>query len=190
MTSESGDLAARIARLEAYEQIRQLASRYALALDSRDMEMMATVFAPEVRTRDGKTMSREAFKNRLDAVLRHGFSRTFHIIGNHIIDLIDEDHARGVVYCRPEHEVGELWVVMPITYWDEYVRVDGRWYFAKREVHVLYAADVLEHPLKVKDRFHFPDNPTLHEADLPEAWPTWNEYWKRGMTHGEFVAPA
>ena len=44
---------------------------------------------------------------------------------------------------------------------------------------MFYAADVLEHPLRVEDRFHFPDNPMIHRAELPEKWETWREFWSR-----------
>ena len=104
---------------------------------------------------------------------------TFHLIGNHIIDFVDDDHATGVVYCRPEHEVGDLWVVMPMQYWDRYERRDGRWYFRSRRPVVFYAADVLEHPLRVADRFHFPGNPMITQAELPEKWASWQAFWSR-----------
>ena len=32
---------------------------------------------------------------------------------------------------------------------------------------VFYAADVLEHPLRVEDRFHFPGNPMLRPRRAP-----------------------
>ena len=104
MTDES-DLARRIERLEATEAIRQLAARYALALDSRDVQTLASLFVPDVETGDGR-VGREALAEWFDPILRP-YATTFHFIGNHIIDLVDDDHATGVVYCRPEHEVGE-----------------------------------------------------------------------------------
>jgi hypothetical protein len=39
----------RIDRLEALDQIRQLASRYALAVDNRDMDDLAALFVEDVR---------------------------------------------------------------------------------------------------------------------------------------------
>jgi ketosteroid isomerase-like protein len=177
MTSDAelDDLRRRIDRLEATEQIRQLVSRYALALDSRDVEGLVSLFVDDVQAgRDER--GREALAAWFDPILRP-YRITFHLIGNHIIDFDDDDHARGVVYCRPEHEVGDLWVVMPMQYWDRYERRDGTWYFAQRRPVVFYAADVLEHPLSVEGRFHFPDNPMIHRADLPEKWESWQRFW-------------
>ncbi|GAA4971259.1 nuclear transport factor 2 family protein [Yinghuangia aomiensis] len=171
------DTERRLRRVEAYEEIRQLAARYALALDSRDVPALASLFVDDVQTGDGGS-GRAALARWFDPVLRP-YGITFHLIGNHVIDFVDDDHATGVVYCRPEHEVGDLWVVMPMQYWDRYERRDGRWYFRSRKPKAFYAADVLEHPLKVADRFHFPDNPMITRAELPEKWPSWQEFWAR-----------
>lgn len=173
----SDPITARLDRLEAHEQIRQLAARYALALDGRDVPALAALFVDDVRTGDGG-VGRDALARWFDPVLRP-YGITFHLIGNHVIDLVDQDHATGVVYCRPEHEVGDLWVVMPMIYRDRYERRDGRWYFRSRKPSVFYAADVLEHPLAVPDRFHFPNNPMITEAELPQAWASWREFWAR-----------
>jgi hypothetical protein len=165
----------RLQRLEAREAIRDLVSRYALALDSRNVEDLVALFVEDVETGDGET-GREAMARWFDPVLRP-YRTTFHFIGNHVIDFVDDDHATGVVYCRPEHEVGDLWIVMPMQYWDRYERQDGAWYFRSRKPVVFYAADVLEHPLQVEDRFHFPGNPMIHRAELPEKWESWRRFW-------------
>jgi hypothetical protein len=145
------DFEARLLALEAYEQIRQLAARYALALDSRNIDDVVALFVEDVRTADGGR-GRQALTEWFDSVLRP-FTTTFHLIGNHVIDLADADHATGIVYCRPEHEVGDLWIVMPLQYWDRYERRDGT----------------------------FPGNPMLDRADLPERWESWQRFWADGQ---------
>jgi len=184
MTPPGEDLQHRIARLEAHEAIRQLASRYALALDSRDVEGVAALFVPDVSVGNGET-GREALAAFFDRTMRP-YGVTFHLIGNHVIDIVDDDHATGVVYCRPEHERGDLWVVMPMQYWDRYERRDGVWYFKSRKPQAFYAADVLEHPLRVEARFHFPGNSMIGGAVLPERWESWQRFWAAGEqgSHG------
>jgi hypothetical protein len=177
MTDEP-DFDARLRALEAYEQIRQLAARYALALDSRNIDELVGLFVEDVRTGDGR-IGRKALADWYDALLRP-FTTTFHLIGNHIIDLADEDHATGIVYCRPEHEAGDLWIVMPLQYWDQYEQQDGTWYFSSRSIHAFYAADVLENPATLPDRFHFPGSPLVKKPDLPERWETWQRFWAAG----------
>jgi SnoaL-like domain len=180
MAAAEPDLETRLRALEAYEQIRQLAARYAHALDSRDIDALAGLFVEDVRTADGG-VGRGALASWFDAVLRP-FTTTFHLIGNHIIDLVDEHHATGIVYCRPEHEVGDLWIVMPLQYWDRYELRDGAWYFKSRSIHAFYAADVLENPATLPGRFHFPGNPMLTQADLPERWESWQRFWAADPT--------
>ena len=48
------DVERRLDRLEAYEQIRQLAARYALALDSRDVPTLVSLFVDDVEAGGGK----------------------------------------------------------------------------------------------------------------------------------------
>ncbi|MEI8000731.1 MAG: nuclear transport factor 2 family protein [Actinomycetes bacterium] len=171
------DLERRLDRLESAEAIRQLAARYALALDQRDVATLVSYFTPDVETGTGG-VGHDALAEWFDPVLRP-YRITFHLIGNHVIDFVDDDHATGVVYCRPEHEVDDRWIVMPMQYWDRYVRVDGRWCFKSRKPVVFYAADVLEHPLRVPGRFSFPGNPMIDRAELPEKWATWTAFWSR-----------
>jgi uncharacterized protein (TIGR02246 family) len=172
----SEHIESRLLRLEAHEAIRQLASRYAAALDARDVPTMASLFVEDVNVGNGET-GREALASWFDEILRP-YKTTFHLIGNHVIDVVDDEHATGIVYCRPEHEVGDEWIVMPMQYWDRYEReADGRWRFRSRRPVVFYAADVLQHPLSVEGRFHFPGNPMIHSAELPGKWATWREFW-------------
>ncbi|MFM7274434.1 MAG: nuclear transport factor 2 family protein, partial [Gammaproteobacteria bacterium] len=47
--STDTDLLARIDRLESTEAIRQLAARYSLSLDMRDLDAHVNLFAPDIR---------------------------------------------------------------------------------------------------------------------------------------------
>lgn len=172
------DLEARVSRLESVEEIRQLVARYALALDSRNVEALAALFVADVETHGGGH-GRAALAEWFNGpVLRQGYSTTFHLIGNHVIDFDDDDdHATGALYCRPEHEAGDLWIIMPVVYEDRYERQDGHWYFRSRRPHAFYAADVTESPLEVENRFHFPDNPFMTRPTLPERWESWRRFW-------------
>jgi hypothetical protein len=166
----------RIDRLESIEEIRQLASRYSVALDSRNVQALAGLFASDVSVGDGR-VGRAALAEWYDPILRP-YGITIHLIGNHVIDFTGNDTADGLVYCRPEHEVGDQWIVMPVVYHDRYVReADGHWYFRSRKPKPFYAADVNQNPLQVPGRFNFPDNPYITASSLPESWPSWREFW-------------
>lgn len=148
----------RLDRIESRSEIQDLAMRYAVALDSRDLDAFAELFVPERRDR---------LRSRLEVVVA-GFGRSVHHQTGHLVELdpIDRDRARGTAYARAEHEVGERWVVMAVCYFDEYRRLDGRWYFDRRREHHWYAADVTERPQAVD----FSSWPLVGPATMPGGW--------------------
>ena len=156
-------------RLIAYEEIRQLASRYALAMDSRDLDALVALFVKDVRV--GREISgREALKQSFDAQLSElGVSILF--VGNHVIDLQDGEHATGSVYCRAAIEVGERWIEQAIVYADDYARRDGQWFFVRRRHELFYGVETPTSPL-AQAPADWPENHT-GRGTLPEAWPTW-----------------
>lgn len=166
----------RIDRLESYAAIRQLPSRYALSLDSRNMDALVDLFEPNVRV--GRDLTgRDALKRWFTNVM--SAPRTsVHIVANHIIDFDDADHAHGVVYCHDELErpLTDEWELGKLQYWDRYVRVDGEWYFARRRFLRWYLVDALRRPghgAGVNEQ----DEP-LHTDQLPEAFDTWAAFWE------------
>jgi ketosteroid isomerase-like protein len=160
-------------QMSPHEEIRQLACKYAEAVDSRDIAGLVALFVTDVQVgRDGR--GRAALAEWFDRVLRT-FSVSIHFIGNHRITFEDAAHASGVVYCRAEHEVDGEWIVMMIQYWDTYEYQDGAWLFRRRREKVWYGTDALHSPVgDLKDRW--PGRPPATAA-LPDAWPTWSEFW-------------
>ena len=164
-----------VQRLLAYEEIRQLASRYALALDSRDLDTLVGLFVEDVqvgRQGTGRQILREDF----DRQLREVGITILHVTG-HVIDLDNEDHASGVVSCRGEIQLGDRWITQAIQYRDRYERSKGRWYFARREHLLWYGADLGENPLLLPPA-NWPDSPT-GRGTLPESLESWQRFWNR-----------
>ena len=160
--------------ISAHEQIRQLACRYAEAVDERDLDALVDCFVPDVQVgRD--QFGRAALRDWFDGVLRT-FGISIHFIGNHRIDLVDDDdHASGVVYCRAEHEIGEQWFVMMIQYWDSYDRIGGQWLFSRRKEKVWYGIEQLPGAGgPAMDRWPGRE-PRI--AALPTEWPSWSAFW-------------
>ena len=156
-----------IERLLAYEEIRQLAARYALAVDSRDLDTLVGLFVDDVKV--GERRGRAALHESFAASFR-GIGISILNIGTHVIDLVDDDRATGNLYCKGEIEDGERWIHQAILYRDTYERRDGHWYFAKR-VHLLwYGADVGVNPLTMP-RATWPE---FHDGrgSVPECWDT------------------
>ena len=173
---EPSTFEARLDRVEAVASIRQLAFRYALAVDSRDMDALVALFVPDVRVgRDA--VGREALKAWFTETLRVP-RVTVHFVGNHIIDFDDADHARGIVYCRDELDVPatESWNVGMFQYWDTYVRIDGEWFFERRRFHRWYIVDALTRPSHGAGVSDGTGSLTTHQ--LPEAFETWDQFWE------------
>lgn len=177
MTSSSTNdsLADRIDRIESQLAIGQLPIRYAIAIDSRDLDAWTALFVADVDCGQfGR--GREALKKFIDPNIRT-FYRSHHQICGHQIDFVDRDHATGKVYCRAEHEVGKQWYVMAICYFDQYERQDGRWFFKKRSEKHWYAADVQRQPSD--DDFQQWREWNARLPALPQAFPSWTRFWQR-----------
>jgi hypothetical protein len=172
MTSES--LTARIDRLESLDEIRQLAAKYSLSLDMRDLDAHVNLFAEDIRV-SREAVGRQHLKRWLDDTLRLQFTGTSHHIGNHVIEFDDPDHAHGVVYSKNEHETGDEWVIMQMLYWDNYERINGRWYFRRRLPCYWYATDLNSPPIG-DNKMRWPDREP-YDGSYHELWPSWKEFW-------------
>jgi hypothetical protein len=160
----------RLDRIEAHQQIGQLVNRYAFALDSRDFDALGRLYVEDLEGGGRAQVQTDIAK------IMKAFYRTMHQIVGHQIDLIDADHATGRVYTRAEHEQGDAWVDMAILYFDEYVRRDGIWYFAKRrDLHHLHVSPLSDRPVAP----FVPETPwTANRQPIPAAWgEVWTRYW-------------
>ena len=172
-TMASEELNETVERLWAHEQIRQLASHYAVAVDSRDLDALVGLFIEDVRVgRDtyGRDALRNSFAESLGAI---GISMLN--VGTHAIDLIDADHATGLVYCHGQIQDGERWIHQFILYRDTYERRDGQWFFVRRIHELWYGDEAATSPLTLA-----PANwPVNHDGlgTVPQSWPSWAEFW-------------
>ena len=169
---EDGSLAARITRIEDRLEIEQLPVRYAQAVDDRDVDAWVALFVPDIQMgRHGS--GREDLRAFITPQLRW-FYRSIHQIVGHRVELHGPNSARGHVYCRAEHEVGDRWIVMAIRYDDQYRKVGGEWLFSQRKEQHWYAADVNERPQSVAfDSW----GTTPGGPSLPQSAATWADFW-------------
>ena len=168
-------LLARVERLESLDAIRQLAAKYALSLDMRDLDAHVNLFMADIRVGRDK-QGRAHLKRWLDDTLRLQFTGTAHHIGGHIIEFDDPAHARGVVYSKNEHETGPEWVIMQMAYWDNYERVDGEWFFRRRLPLYWYATDLNKPPIG-KQKMRWPER-EHYDGGWHEMWPSWKHFWE------------
>lgn len=178
--STAPDLNARLARVEAQLAIQQLPARYALAVDGRDLDALVSLFVEDVdcgRWGNGRRALKDYYAS---GQVLQAFYRSIHQICGHTIDLVDEDHATGTVYCRAEHEDGAHWVVMAICYFDSYRRdADGRWCFLRRDERHWYSTDWSTTP----GRPALQNWPGKYAGPkfaprLPHSLPGWQAFWR------------
>ncbi|HEU4427945.1 MAG TPA: nuclear transport factor 2 family protein [Myxococcota bacterium] len=166
-------------RALAITEIQQLAHRYAVYLDARDLDRLVGLYVPDVRV--GKAASGHA-------ALRADFARalravgvTFLHVGNHVVDFADDAHASGIVYTRGEIQDGgpesTRWIVQAIQYHDTYEKREGRWLFARRRHLLVYGAELGANPLTLPPA-EWPKHQT-GRGSLPFDLETWQRFWKR-----------
>ena len=149
-----------------------MASRYAVALNHRNLDALVELFVADVRVgRDD--VGRESLKQNMAAQLRDGH-RTILQVSNHVIDVVDADHATGIVGTRAEIERGDEWVIQVIEYHDTYERRDGHWLFVRRRHHLWYGSDMLTRP-NVLPEANWPKSQT-GKGTLPEIMPSWQAW--------------
>jgi hypothetical protein len=166
--------------LLARDEIRQLAARYALAVDSRDLDALVGLFVDDVQV-GRELFGRSALRVEFDRSLRE-IGVSILNVGTHVIDLVDDDHATGSVYCKGEIQDGDRWIHQAILYRDTYARRAGHWYFVRR-LHLLwYGAEVGVNPLGLPPA-NWPEN---HDGmgTVPECWATWREFWAGAEAQG------
>ena len=107
------ELMLRIGRLESEAEIRQLVARYALLVDSRDLEGLGDLFTETASFGEygiGPNGARARFRKILT-----GFYRSIHLIGGHVIKFENTGSAVGVLHARAEHEVQPCGIVRETT---------------------------------------------------------------------------
>jgi ketosteroid isomerase-like protein len=168
----------KLGELAAREAIRDLALRYALAVDGKDLDTVADLFVPDVDNgRYGQ--GPDGVKRFFDQSLRK-FHSSMHLVANHVIDLEDEHHATGVVYCRAHHHVlePEHWFDEALAYWDTYERVEGSWRFRRRRVRSWYRQEI-GHPDHGHERVVVgaEGSGPKRGASMPGAFATFDAFW-------------
>ena len=177
--SPGANLDARLARLEAESQIRQLVAHYSFDIDDRRIEAVRALFADDavLRSHDGvmHAAGPDAIMAQFDgrfAVLGPGH----HVMHDIQIDFVDEENATGRVAGHAELMRHGKMMVAAIRYDDRYRKTPAGWKFAERVIGFLYYVPVEAYPgiLARPDRNHAYPEPKL--ADYPERLPSWTAY--------------
>jgi len=175
------NLEAQVPRLLAYEEIRQLAARYAVSIGRLDVAALAELFVDDVRVPGGGS-GRAAFTQAMAAMLAQSRISILNV-GTHAIELLDPDHAEGVVYCHAEIGDEREWIHQLIVYDDRYERRQGRWYFVGRRHRLVYGQRQERSPLD-QPPAEWPRN-AVGRGTAPMHWPSWQAFWAGAKGSGE-----
>jgi hypothetical protein len=180
-----GGIRDEVAAAAAIVQIQQLPIRYCFGVDSRDIALVAELFVPDIECghwgRGRDALVRMYSEN--DSTM--GIS--IHRVSNHLVDLVDEDNATGVVYLAAEHQQHDgSWATLAGAYHDTYTRIDGRWFFSVRKLLFWYRDTAALPPTTARDMTY---RVFSKWKMLPHAWPSWDAFWaERGDEHAEHAS--
>lgn len=128
--------------LAAKQAIKELVFRYCRAIDRRDFEMLATLYAEDSLDEHGDLFSGSGddFVKWVPSILAT-MHATSHQVMNHLIALDPDnpDYAEGEVYIQAYHlmdgEGGErIHLIGGGRYLDKYTRRAGCWQFSHRKI--------------------------------------------------------
>lgn len=132
--------------IETREELRELALRYALAVDGCDADGLLQLFTADGSV-GGMDQSVPSFTGEADLRLmirqvETSFNRTMHNVYNQTFEIEPGAMiARGETYCLASHIIeaeGGNWQIleMAIRYHNEYANEQGRWKFTRRRLDV------------------------------------------------------
>ena len=116
-----------------------LANRYAQAVDRRDADALASLFTADGGLdRPGASWRGHEQLRAIVGRLNTLYGSTFHTVRNQTV-AVDGDSAEGETYCVAMHMMPpadgiQKRMDMGIRYQDRFVRQNGTWLFARREL--------------------------------------------------------
>lgn len=154
----------RIARLWATGEIQQLAYAYAFGFDSRDLELLRSLWADTEEPAPAPILDGHVVKGPdFEQWLQMGPS-CLHVT-NHRIVFDDEENAHGFVYTIVQVETDGVFVDQSILYQDRYTVQDGRWLFVTRD-HQMWFGQVRERNPYEQEPANWPES-TFGSGTLP-----------------------
>ena len=180
MSEHTLSMEARLRRLEDRSELRELVARYAVAIDDRDIGIIADLFTADgaFRSRDGvmNAQGREAvvtqFRGRFAALrISNHFSHD-HILafGPH------PDEATGLVTAHAEVWRNGRALIAALRYQDTYRREAHRWRIRDRLLSFLYYLPVEEYAQGLGERLRMRAYGDQRPADFPETLDSWQLY--------------
>ena len=123
--------------MSPFEAIRALNQRYARAVDERDLVTLAALFHDEAEITGARgRLDKEAWLETMRAP--RTFPVSMHLLGDPLIELVDDDHARVDTYGVVHQLSDDGQLTLGIRSLDELVLLDGSWRIRRREARTLF----------------------------------------------------
>jgi hypothetical protein len=133
--------------------IRELVEAYAHCADRRDAQGQMSLFTADTRfvvfmnAKDRKPSLELRSRDALAPVFAdlNKYDATTHFIGQSTISSLTDDEAIGETYCLAHHIIvadgKRRLMVASLRYLDSFVKRDGGWLFAERQLYVDWAEE-------------------------------------------------
>ena len=134
--------------------LRALVDAYASGVDRRDVAGVTKLFAPDGRLvahfyrQPGGSPTVRHGHAEIEAAIDEGlrqYAATTHVVGGQTLDFDTRDTARGETTCLAHHVYERAGaprlLVLAVRYGDTFVRQDGQWRFAQRELRLDWRDD-------------------------------------------------
>jgi uncharacterized protein (TIGR02246 family) len=128
-----------VRKLEDRAALAELVHAYNLAMDDRDWEALAELFAPDARL--GPHSGADAVVGVLRE-MREEHGRTRHVAHGQVLEFTGPDEASGTVAASSQIDMRGTTHAVAVRYLDRYARVDGRWRFVRRKALFSYVIPV------------------------------------------------
>lgn len=130
---ERDELAGRIARLEAVEDIKRLKASYFRYIDLHWWDQLRALFTDDAEFDIGESSSKPSTPDEFVASVGRHLSEAATVHHGHMpeIDIVDDTHARGIWAMYDQVEPATTSGFPALTgfghYTEEYRKIDGRW---------------------------------------------------------------
>jgi hypothetical protein len=164
-------LAQLVQRVADRQQLAELISRYGVAVDDRDFDTLASLFAPDGEFQHVKGRDAVIAFYRVRTAL---FTTSTHYAHTWHFDFASDTQASGVVSASAELCIQGQTVRISLRYLDRYLKTAAGWVFQARDIKFRYVlplnevASGLDQPLRVR----WPGTEP-RQADLPDLLQTY-----------------
>ena len=175
-----------VRRVDDRQQLGELISRYGMAVDDRDFDTLARLFASdgEFNGVKGRETIIDYYRERTSA-----FTTSSHYADTWHFDLRSDTRASGVVNAHAELCIGGKAIRIVLRYLDTYTKGPDGWMFQARVIRFRYVLpfDAVADGLDDLMRVRWPGQPAK-AADLPDLLQTYIDS-RKALAAGAPVPP-